>query len=294
MLFRAKMKAMLVAATLVLAVGGMVGTPITVAASSDQPTPPYPMGTISHLADGSIILESNGKPVTVTYDASTVIDVAGQPAKAADLKVGMRAYARGQAGQPATQIQAYMPPATPTAPTKTPATTVTTPPPIAMGTITQVGEGSITVESSGKAVTVTFDASTAINVAGQPAKAADLKVGMRAYARGQAGQPATQIHAYMPPATPTAPTKTAATTSTTPPPIAMGTITQVGEGSITVESSGKAVTVAFDASTVFNVAGQPAKAADLKVGMRAYARGQAGQPATQIQAYMPTAAPTKS
>jgi len=74
--------------------------------------------------------------------------------------------------------------------------------PSVSGAITQVGKGSITIQpSSGQAVAVALNEATVVKVNGKVAAAADLKVGMRAIALVQNGQPATEVRAYMSPST---------------------------------------------------------------------------------------------
>jgi RNA polymerase sigma factor (sigma-70 family) len=245
---------------------------------SPSPAPqPNVAGTITQVGEGSVTIQpGTGQAVVVPLNSATVVKVGGAAAKATDLKVGMRAYAFVPQGQPATEIRAYTPP--PATPTPSPA-----PKPTVAGTITAVGEGSVTIQpGTGQAVVVPLNSATVVQVGGKAAKAADLKVGMRAYTFGQPGQPATEVRAYTPPpATPTP--------SPAPQPNVAGTITAVGEGSITIQpSTGQAVVVTLNSATVVKVGGQAAAAADLKAGMRAYALGPKGQPATEIRAYTPT------
>ena len=63
-------------------------------------------------SDSVSIKLGNGQVVTIKINDATVVKVNGQPATAADLKVGMNAMVIGQhlsMGNPATEIRAYMP-----------------------------------------------------------------------------------------------------------------------------------------------------------------------------------------
>ncbi|MCY2931512.1 MAG: DUF5666 domain-containing protein [Planctomycetota bacterium] len=159
-------------------------------------------------------------------------------------------------------------------------------PPTVKGTITAVGEGTVTFQASpDKTVTVAVNEATVVKVGGKEAKLADLQVGMHAYAVVKEGQPASEIRAYMP--KPTAP-------AAGPTPNVGGAITAIGADSITLQpKDGQAVTVSVNAATVYKVNGKAATLGDvkagmdLKVGMRAYAFVKEGQPASEIRAYTP-------
>ncbi len=162
-------------------------------------------------------------------------------------------------------------------------------PPSVFGTITKVGDSSITLQpykgKSTETVTVSFDNSTTIVISQKPAQASDLKVGMHAGAWVVDGKPATKIFAYMPKPPSTQPSGG----STEPKCDVFGTITNVGDSSITLQpyKSTETVTVSFDNSTTIIISQKPAQASDLKVGMHAAAWVQPGKPATKISAYMP-------
>ncbi len=159
--------------------------------------------------------------------------------------------------------------------------------PDVFGTITKIGDGSMTLQlyKSGT-VDVAFNDATVVTIEKNPGKTSDLKVGMHAGAWVKQGQPATKIFAYTPKANPT--TKPA---STEPKPDVFGTITKIGDGSMTLQpyKSETTVDVAFNDSTVVIIGKEAAKASDLKVGMHAAAWVKGSNPATKISAYMPKA-----
>jgi molybdopterin-binding protein len=67
-----------------------------------------------------------------------------------------------------------------------------------------------------------------------------------------------------------------------------GTVTKLGDGSMTLQGSNNTQTVvAFNSGTIVLISGSAAKASDLKVGMRAAAWVKASKPATKIYAYLP-------
>jgi RNA polymerase sigma factor (sigma-70 family) len=282
MLFWAKIKTLGVAAAAVLMMTWLVTTAVISYAQTS--TSPSVTGSITQVGTASITLQpTSGDAVVVAIDTTTLIKVNGTMSAATDLKVGMNAIAFVKSGQAATEIRAY----TPTPPPTQPAPVAN---PSVFGTITQVSSTSMTLQpSTGSAIVVALDSATAVSIASKPASIADLKVGMHAIAYVKTGQPATVVNAYMPspPATQPAP---APVTN----PSVYGTITQVGSGTITIQpASGAAVVVTLNSSTTVNVGGKPATAAGLQVGMHAIAYVKTGQPATVVNAYMPTVPPTQ-
>jgi RNA polymerase sigma factor (sigma-70 family) len=289
MLFWTKMQAVAAVLVVALTLSG-VGT-FLVARAAAATAPAGLTGTITQASSTSVsIAPSGGSPCAVTMNAATVVKVNGKVATAGDLQVGMRAIALGDhlsLGQPATEIRAYTPPAG--GPTTQPAQ----PPPAGFsGTITQVGETSVSIQpSGGDPVAVTINAATVVKVNGKVATAADLQVGMRAFAVGDhlsVGQPATEIRAYTP-----KPQGTGTTPPAAPQPGGLaGTITQIGDTSVSIQPNGNGnpIAITINAATVVKVNGKVATAVDLQVGMRAMVIGQhlsMGQPATEIRAYMP-------
>ena len=154
-------------------------------------------------------------------------------------------------------------------------------PPAVGGTITAVGEGTVTFQASpDKTVTVAVNDDTVVKVQGKAGTLADLKVGMHAYAFVTAGQPATEIRAYAP--------KPTAAASTPPHKGVSGVVSAIGADSITLQPrTGAPVTVAVNAATIYMVNGMAATLADVIVGMRAGALGDPGQPAKEVHAYLP-------
>ncbi len=260
-----------------IVVFGIVTTCSFIAKAASTTTPPaLASGTITQSsADSITITPKTGSPVTVAIDASTVVKVNGKVATAADLKTGMTAIAFGTAGQAATEIRSYTPkpPATHPAPV-TPAPNIT-------GVISEVGDGTVTVQpKTGDVVTVTLNDATVVKVNGKVATAADLKVGMHIAVFAQPNSPATEIRAYTPTPPTTKPSQPLGNNVS-------GLVTAVTDSSITIQpNNGSATTVSLNTSTIVKVNGAVASASDLKAGMRAIAFFSVGQ-ASEIRAYQP-------
>lgn len=263
--------------------------------SGSTSNPPRVFGTITKLGDGTMTLQkgNTSETVDVTFNGSTEILISGKPGAAADLKVGMHAGAWGDEGKPATKIYAYMP----KPPTTTTPPANTEPKPDVYGTISKLGDGSFTIdrpENKGS-VEVAYNDATVFNIGGQKTgKASDLKVGMRSYVWVKEGKPATKVGAYMPKPPSTGGGGTAGGSGTTggtntePKPDTFGTISKLGDGSMTLQkpNSTETAVVKYNDSTVILISGKEAKSSDLKVGMHAAAWTKGGL-ATKIYAYMP-------
>ena len=272
MLFWARMKPVALAAAAVVFVGGALATYVVGAGPSAPgtetrvyPTPapttaaptPNPAdiqtvtGTIANVADGAIAIQDGGKSIEVGVDRATAVQVDGQDATPADLKVGMLAMAIVPHDRPATEIGAFAPPTAP-AHTHTATPTPTPGPPLA----SDVAAHSDTPQEGGT--------STLVRI-------------------GPLVKPPTEIQPDMPT---TAPEPTPA-----PPEIqtVTGTISRVAAGAVTVQEGSKATLVAVNNATRVQVSGKAAALTDLKVGMRTVAIILQGLPAAEIKAYMPPA-----
>ena len=250
------------------------------AATTTQPAQTTYRGGLAAIAAGQLTLQTTAGQIVVTLTDTTLIHLNTKPATAADLKPGMSVIAFTSDGQTATEIRAYTPQPTPPAP----------PPPALQhtvsGSITQVGNGQVTLQGTAGAITVALTDTTTYKVNGQPGTLADLKPGMNAIAISTDGKTATEIRAYAPQPTPPAP----------PPPAPQhnvsGSITQAGADHVTFQSTaGLTTTIAITGATTFKVNGQPATLADLKPGMNAIAISADGQTATEIRAYTPQPVP---
>ncbi len=228
-------------------------------------------GAIKQVGAGSITFNDKPDAATVALDGATVVKVNGQAAKVSDLKAGMSAIAFGEQGKPATEIRAYAP--------RSPSTTPPPSQPSVYGNIGEIEGGKITIEKKGQpSVTAAFDGTTVVKVNGKVATAAELKAGMIIIALGAADKPATEVRAYDQKGTTPLPSQ----------PGISGTITQVGDGKITIQSKNQtSSTATYDSATIVKVNGKVATAADLKVGMLAGALGAEDKPATEIRAYLP-------
>jgi len=252
------------------------------AAAGSSASSPNVAGEVIKVDQGSITVRPKGAdPVTVAFNDSTKVQVNGKDAKGSDVKVGMRAGAWFDAGQPAAKIYAYMPKSG----TATSSPAGTEPKPDVFGTIVKLGNGSMTLQGSNNTQTVvTFNSATIVMISGSAAKASDLKVGMHAGAWVKSSQPATKINAYMPKSG----SATSKPATAEPKADVFGTVVKVGGGAMTLVPKGdQTVTVAFNGNTVVIISGKAAKVSDLKVGMRAAAWVKASQPATKIYAYVP-------
>ena len=160
-------------------------------APTSQPAKPAVGGTVTAVGADTITLQpGTGPAVTVSVNAGTVFQVNGKAGQLADVKAGMRAYAFGREGQPATEVRAYTP---------RPHATRPAAPKGVSGIVTAVGESSVTIQPhTGEAVTVAVNAATVYKVGSKGASLSDVKVGMRCGALGEPGQPAKEVHAYMP------------------------------------------------------------------------------------------------
>lgn len=230
-------------------------------------------GEIKQVGAGSITINDKPDAVTVALGAATIVKVNGQVAQVAELKTGMPAIAFGEQGKPATEIRAYAP--------RLPSGKPPASQPSVFGNLAQIDGGKITIEKKDKSSSVVMiDGTTVVKVNGKAATAAELKAGMVVIAEAAADKPATQVRAY----DPKAPSATPAPTR----PTVNGTISQVGDGKITIQGVDQTSSSAtFNSSTVVKINGKVATAEELKVGMRAAVLGDPAKPATQIHAYMP-------
>ena len=240
------------------------------------PTPPATQtaltGVINQVGGGQLTLQTSTQTITVTLTTATVTKVDGKLVGAGDLKAGMSAMVFATDGKIATEVRAY----TPKPATQPPAATGQT------GTITQIGDGQLTLQASGKTLVFTLANTTVTKVDGKVVGVGDIKTGMTAIVFSTDGKIATEVRAYTPKPTTQPPT--------TQPPVATGqtgTITQIGDGQLTLKGASQTLVFMLTSATVTKVDGKVVGAGDIKTGMTAIVFATDGKTATEVRAYTP-------